>query len=143
MIINTYCIFHNLYITLHCKKFCFDFVFEKSQFCKIKGQWKISYWRIYKDSHYCELVVKFMGLYFTWKSYFFLPSIFKMYIFSILFKMSFTKLWKNHKISLIFMPTAILAEAYCFTRVPKNLTWSEICFLGFLCLKILHRTQIH
>ena len=45
--------------------------------------------------------------------------------------------------SIFIMPTAILAEAYCFTRVPKNLSSSEICFLGFLCLKILHRTQIH
>ena len=41
-----------------------------------------------------------------------------------------------------FMPTAILAEAYCFTRVPKNLSSAKICFLRFLCLKILHRTQI-
>ena len=40
------------------------------------------------------------------------------------------------------MPTAILAEAYCFCRVTKNLECFELCFLWFLCLNILHRTQI-
>ena len=49
---------------------------------------------------------------------------------------------RHYVTELLIMPTAILAEAYCSTRVPKNLSSSEICFLGFLWLKILHRTQI-
>ena len=40
------------------------------------------------------------------------------------------------------MPTAILAEAYSFCRVTKNLECFKLCFLWFLCLNILHRTQI-
>ena len=48
----------------------------------------------------------------------------------------------NMIIKGFFMPTAILAEAYCFRRVLKNLACFEKCFLCFLCLKILHRTQI-
>ena len=45
-------------------------------------------------------------------------------------------------LTLLFMPTAILAEAYCFRRVLKNLACFEKSFLCFSCLKILHRTQI-
>ena len=40
------------------------------------------------------------------------------------------------------MPTTNLAETYWFTRVPKNLSSLEICFLWFLCLKILHRIEL-
>ena len=38
------------------------------------------------------------------------------------------------------MPTAILAEAYCFCHVTKNLECFELFFFWwFLCLNILHR----
>ena len=54
----------------------------------------------------------------------------------------FRYMQQNLSRALIFMPTAILAEAYCFSRVTKNLLTYKRCFLWFLCLKILHRTQI-
>ena len=44
---------------------------------------------------------------------------------------------------LLFMPTAILAEAYCFYHVLKKLECFKKIFSMFFMLKILHRTQIH
>ena len=43
----------------------------------------------------------------------------------------------------IFMPTAILAEAYCFYHVLKNLECFEKIFSMIFMLPILHRTQIY
>ena len=52
------------------------------------------------------------------------------------------EIWIYDPKCVVFMPTAILTEAYCFCRVLKNLAFFKMCFLGFLYLKILHRTQI-
>ena len=41
-----------------------------------------------------------------------------------------------------FMPTAILAKAYCFCSVTENLVSFEICFLWFLCL-IIRKTIVY
>ena len=45
--------------------------------------------------------------------------------------------------SNFFMPTAILAEAFYFSRVLKILACFKIFILVFSHLNVLHRTQIH
>ena len=51
-------------------------------------------------------------------------------------------LWISFFFLTLKNPPAILAEVYCFTLVLKNLECLEWYLLGFLCLKILHRSQI-
>ena len=50
---------------------------------------------------------------------------------------------KKQMSPMIFMLTAILAEAYCFYHVLKNLEGFEKIFSMLFMLTILHRTQIH
>ena len=50
---------------------------------------------------------------------------------------------KRENVFPFIMPTAILAEAYCFYLVLKKLACLKKCFLWFSRLNILHRTQIH
>ena len=83
-----------------------------------------------------------MGLYFTWKSYFSQPSIFKMHIFLRFFMIWKTqnllqKLWKSSETSLIFMKTILQTVSklhwnmYNYLQIKEVFGWNVVNFPYF------------